>query len=218
MIVAPRAATLVLLVCAFIPADAFAQGGGPPARTARARLGPEGGSVTLANVRLIVPAGSSGGAGFAALGIGGIPPPPGFIEPTGQTGILVSVSPPPRAAVLLEIMPTGVDLGAVGGDVSRLALLDTTGSRRFGCRPRTGLLLCPVPGAGLYLLIAASEPALPLVEPETLQRADVGEQHRLVISLIAGLGVAAVLFVVFAICLGSPHYYVRWLANRWLKR
>jgi hypothetical protein len=211
---------LILVLGMMVPAAVTAQTVGPlqPSRSARARLGADGGSVALAHVRLVIPPAASGGEGFAALGVGGVPAPPGFTEPVGETGIVVSVSPLPRDVLLLEIRPTAIDLAAAGGDLDRLALLDTAGRARFGCQSRSALLLCPIPGAGLYLITVVSQPLPPLHDPTQLQTVAASQTHRIVVALMVGLGVTGVLLVVFTLCSESMRFYVHWWGGRGRKQ
>src|SRR5205085_6192300 len=116
------------------PPSARAQAPEPAPEVVRARLGPEGGSLAVRNVRLIVPAGAFRDHQFVALGVGGVPSPRASAPPTGDTGVLVSGSELPLSQLILLIAPSAADLRAASGDPARFAMVNTATLTVSGCR------------------------------------------------------------------------------------
>jgi hypothetical protein len=195
------AVLIALVLLAAMPAlNAAAQQ--PLPENARARTGPDGGAVTVRNVRLVLPARSSAGPGFLALGVGGVVPPHGLDQTAGDTGVLVSVSPGARGPLLVEIQPSAADLRAADGERSRLALVDTATGRFAACRVEAPLLHCLVAGPGTYIVAATDSEGTTAGDwPPATTSAPSSSP---VVALAAGAVTFALLVALLTLCLFVP--------------
>lgn len=184
----------LLSICAALaPGVASLQEAPPPPRVARARVGPDGGSLVLDNVRLTLPASSTAGRGFLALGIGGVPLPAGIDAPAGDTAFTVSVSPPPSGPLVVDLAPSSVDITALQG-AGGLAVVETTSGQPSACTPSGATIRCVIPVIGMYRVIGLTDPSLSDPLDPTVGNPD---RDRNVLSIIAG---ATVTIFTAALC------------------
>lgn len=145
---------VLAVIVGLLPAGAVAQPITQPAQNTHTRAGSGSATLTLANVRLFVPAGSTAPGAMIGLGVGGVPAKDGLI---GPTGIVVTAAGGLRGAVVALIAPSAVDRAGVGAATP--ALLDTTDGGAAACLDTGTWLACPVGRPGAYVLGPTAVPA-----------------------------------------------------------